>query len=759
MRRWLSGPVLAVVVTLVGLIATGLTVAGLRAAQRASAERVMDQRAAMAKAAVLAETDRYRSLLAATAGGLTTDSAMTWEDFDAATATLDGAGLKGVASVAYVVPATDAQVPAVRKLWRARGSDGLVLRPVAGAAEHYFTIFTRGLRDDGSAAGLDLAGAAEPAEALVDARRMSTVTVSDTYVLLRDRHLPADRQQHSFVFAAPIWPRTADPAFRGWLVLGLRGQDFLSGVLSTVSQGQLDGELLASNDDGSRPAVARYSVPGRPDLERQSLLEVATDEWTLIVRADSRNLPGARSSLPTTVLLGGILLTLVVAGLVHVLATARARALARVRTATAELRRQAGLLGAVMTSIGDGVGVIDENGEFLLHNPAARKLLGVPEEPGDPGDWQQHYGLYRPDGRTPFPQDELPLIRALAGESSDGVELLVRNPGRPEGILLSVDGRPLDPSAGQRGAVAVFHDITELRRYENDLAVFAGVVAHDLKAPLARIRGHCEAVAESLADGDGDPQEWLTRAVLAVDRMGAMIDTLLAYTTARDAPLACVPVDLADLVRDVVQDRVGHLPAGERPDVLIAGLPMVAADPALLRHVLDNLIGNALKYVRRGAAARVEITASPASAGWTRVTIADRGIGIPDADKPAVFERFHRAHAGAGYAGTGLGLAICKRIVERHGGEIGVADNPGGGTRFHFTLALEEYAMKLKKSPVEDDDQTRARLERALAERAAMERTALPGLSALPSAAPSAGDPAGTRLRSPVPHHHTEEPE
>jgi len=121
-------------------------------------------------------------------------------------------------------------------------------------------------------------------------------------------------------------------------------------------------------------------------------------------------------------------------------------------------------------------------------------------------------------------------------------------------------------------------------------------------------------------------------------------------------------------------------------------LPDVDADPAMLRHVLDNLIGNALKYVPPGRAARVDVTAAPAGAGWTRIEIADRGIGIPDEDKPDIFESFHRARTAAGYAGTGLGLAICRRIVERHGGAIGVTDNPGGGTRFHFTLPLAAAA-------------------------------------------------------------------
>jgi signal transduction histidine kinase len=108
----------------------------------------------------------------------------------------------------------------------------------------------------------------------------------------------------------------------------------------------------------------------------------------------------------------------------------------------------------------------------------------------------------------------------------------------------------------------------------------------------------------------------------------------------------------------------------------------------MLRNVVDNLIGYALKYVQPGRAARIDVTAAPTAPGWARVEISDRGIGIPDADKPSIFETFHRAQTAAGYAGTGLGLAICRRIVERHGGTIGVADNPGGGTRFSFTLPL-----------------------------------------------------------------------
>jgi signal transduction histidine kinase len=763
------GPLLAAALIAVGLAGTLLIVSGLQAGQRQNAARIMDQRTAVARAAVIAETGRYLTVLQAVAAGVATNPRFTGTDFTAATAPLDVAGLLGATSVAYVVPAGPADVGGTQVLWRGRGAAGLVLAPQAGVPEHFFSVFSRPLNDSGPpVSGLDLAASPEGTRALGEARRTGRPTVSDTYVLLRDRGLPPERQQLSFIFAAPVYPPGDRPAFQGWIVLGVHGQDFLGAVLSTASQGQLDGELLATNGDGRQVRVAAYSARGTRDLRREATFPVADRFWTVVTGADSAYLPGARSDLPGTVLLGGFAITFMLAILVYILATGRSRARYQVRLATAELRtaeaesrRQAGLLSAIMASLGDGVGVVDAEGRFLLQNRAAKALLGTDTDATRLEDWQRHYGMYRPDGRTPFPLEEMPLVRALRGESSDGVEILVRNAGRPDGILISVDGCPLDASAGQRGAVAVFHDITELRRYETDLAVFAGVVAHDLKAPLAIVRGHCENAADELADAPDTPEVREARAALrrivgAVDRMAGLIDTLLAYTTSRDAPLKLTTVVLGALVAGVIEDRVGHLRPGAapQPEIYVGPLPEVEADPAMLRHVIDNLIGNALKYVPAGRAPRIDVTAADAGDGWTRVEIADRGIGIPDADKPDIFESFHRAQTAAGYAGTGLGLAICRRIVERHGGAIGVADNPGGGTRFHFTLPLADRASPADPATWADPvggpgpaarQADRATLDRALSERAETQRAVLPEPPTNPAEAPA------TRLRTAVP--------
>ncbi|MEU4692708.1 ATP-binding protein [Actinoplanes sp. NPDC023714] len=725
-ERRAAGPLLATGVLLTGLLVTVLAVGGLRAAQQDKAERVMDQRHAMALAAVQTEIARYRALLETLAAGAATQDELTWDDFDAASAPLDDAKLIGAAAVAYVAPVRTGDLAAAQRRWRERGAAGLTLHASSGRDEHYFAVFVRPLTgSEGTVGGTDLAGAAELTAALDESRRIHATAVSDTYVLLRDRRKPVSAQQQSFVFAAPIWTRANTPEFKGWMVLGLRGRSFVSGVIDTISQGQLSGTLIATGSDGREVTIADRSVPGEPDLVRQSRFVVGDRQWTLVTRADIGRLPGAGGQAPGLVLGGGALLSGLLAGLVQVLATGRARARAQVEVATRELReaeaasrRQAGVLAAVLDTIGDGVTVVDETGHMLVENPAGKRLMGTTVSNHHPEEWQQHYGVYRPDGRTPMPVGEMPLIRALRGESSDGVELVIRNAVRPEGVLISVDGRPLDPSAGLPGAVVVFRDITELRRYETDLQVFAGVVAHDLKAPLALTRGHAEVALDELPP-DHPVRERIARIVQSTDRMDDMIETLLAYTTARDAPLKLAPVDLGALVRDVIDERVAHREATWS----IGPLPWVRADAGMLRHLLDNLVGNAFKYVRPGAIPSVEVVAAPAPEGWARIEVADTGIGIPDADKSRIFETFHRTEEAAGYAGTGLGLAICRRIVERHGGEIGVADNPGGGTRFHFTL--EEAPMP------DDDEQERVQkaLERALAERAAiLEAARLPGL-------------------------------
>ncbi|MEV6596706.1 ATP-binding protein [Actinoplanes sp. NPDC051346] len=724
-RTRVSSTGLAAIIAVVIVAATLAVASALAVGQRRSAEAQVERRAAQAADAVAAEAGRYVDTLRTVAASAGAFEPLTAAAFRQAVAPLKDMNLAGATSIAFLVPATDDQVPSVQARWRSRGVPDLRVKPVGTGVEHLLAVLSVPL--DGASTprlGIDASQAVAPARALTEARRSGAVTISAAYQLIIDQNVPADQRQMSFSLTAPVYA-PADAAgqreFRGWLLMGLRGHDFIAKTLHQEAQGLIDVSLRAEDVGGREAPVAALDAPvtGRRDLTRTVSVPVADRYWHLRVDAAGASLPGVTTGLPTVITVSGVILGLLLAGLVWVLATGRARARAEVKHATAELataeadaRRQAELLGAVLDGISDGVGVVDHQGEFLLHNPAAKAILGLGVDKGGVDNWQDHYGIFEPDTITPFPTPRLPLVRALAGESVDQVEMVIRNPAQPDGVTITVSARPLS-GAGQGAAVAVFHDIsarklaeaqlaatvTELREREADLRAFAGVVAHDLKAPLSVVAGYAEFLDEALATGAPSTalRPTLHKVHSGVARMSRLIDDLLAYATARDGVLQPATVDLQTLTADVITGRTAHLrgnPAIAFPDIYTGSLPTVHADPVLVRQLLDNLIGNALKYTLPGQPARIDIAARDDAPGWTRIEIADRGIGIPAAEHDQVFERFHRSAAHSSYTGTGLGLAICKKVIERHGGRIHAEDNPGGGIRIIFTLPVHAHATE-----------------------------------------------------------------
>ncbi|MDG6103252.1 CHASE domain-containing protein [Dactylosporangium aurantiacum] len=881
---WSVVPRAGVLATLVAALAAAVSVGAgvvLDRAQERELTQALDRKVSAVAAAVVHETGRYVDTLRTVAAAAGAFEPLTAGNFAQAVEPLRHMGLAGATSIAFMVPAQDGDVDRVQALWRQRGVPDLTLTPAGPGPGHIFSIFSEAF--DGTTAGavgIDVTQAETPARALWEARRSGGVTVSDTYLLIRDRGLPEDQRQKSFVLTAPVYgapgsPRASDPAgvrpFLGWVLMGLRGQDFIAAAVRRTTQDTADVTLTAPDADGAPAVVAavRAHSDRRRTEHRTADVAVAQARWRLRISVVAADLPGA-GPFPAAMSTAGLGLGGLLAALTFVLGTRQARADALVVAATARLRRteaeareHADLLTAVVDSVSDGVGVVDERGRFLLHNPAARALLGVEDSQTGAESWQEHYGIFRVDGTTPFPSGELPLARALAGEPSEQVPMVIRNAANPDGIVITVSARPLHRGAGRPGAVAVFHDvtaraaaeraiaeanaamreeltlreaaeaglraardelaaeraylrqvldaldvavvtcdagglvvhtnraaraaipgvdadagvpltvaetsrrvrlahpdgtpfterdlpllvalrggrvdgveahatyadghhhvvmmharplrdregriagavassytITALRQREAELTAFAGIVAHDLRSPLTAIGGFTEYVRDSLADGGPghehrQEREVLDRTLATTARMRRLIDDLLGYAAARDAVLDARDLDLRAVVDDVVTERLAALaadPTSPPPQIFVGALPSVHADPALLRQLLDNLIGNALKYTPPGQPARVDVCATPQDDGWVRVDVADRGIGIPEGQHDAIFTGFHRAHRTAGYAGTGLGLAICQRVVERHGGTITASDNPGGGARLSFTLPVARSA-------------------------------------------------------------------
>jgi signal transduction histidine kinase len=310
-------------------------------------------------------------------------------------------------------------------------------------------------------------------------------------------------------------------------------------------------------------------------------------------------------------------------------------------------------------------------------------------QPGPPG---QH-GLFRLDGSSP-PVEELPHARALQGKHVPPTDLLRIDPRTAQQKVLSVSAMPLhqaDPDA-PAVAVLVLHDVTKIRAQRRELENFAGVVAHDLKAPLTGVASWAEILEEQL-DEAGIPDHHplfasVRRISGSADRMSDLISDLLAFTQTQNAELARQPVSLDEMV-DQVAHTLRDAHHEEIPVIEHAFLGRVLADPTLVRQLLTNLIGNAVKYVAPGVVPHVVIGTSPLD-DMLEVWVSDNGIGIPDRDLGRVFDSFFRASSTQDYPGTGLGLAICARTVERHGGRISARKGRGGqGTTMTFTLPLD----------------------------------------------------------------------
>ena len=227
--------------------------------------------------------------------------------------------------------------------------------------------------------------------------------------------------------------------------------------------------------------------------------------------------------------------------------------------------------------------------------------------------------------------------------------------------------------------------MAQLEREKQDMDAFAAVAAHELVEPLVMIEAHAAIVRERLAGDDlADARGGIDDLARAAGRLRRLVESVLHDARTSGTELRRAPVDLEVILAETV--------ALLRPDFdargarVIAGrLPTVSGDRALLGSLFTNLLTNALKYGPPGTIVRV---ASIRRGDDWRITFEDNGVPIPEGGRDRVFEPFHRGAGGRRVRGVGLGLATCRRIVERHGGAIGLAPSEHGGTAFAFTLPV-----------------------------------------------------------------------
>ncbi|MDG5759010.1 PAS domain S-box protein [Natronococcus sp. A-GB1] len=349
--------------------------------------------------------------------------------------------------------------------------------------------------------------------------------------------------------------------------------------------------------------------------------------------------------------------------------------------------------------------VADADGRLIEANETARELWGGDVFDAEAiGDYDRYDGWWV-DTDDPIEPEEWTMTRVLEGEEVTEPDVHEIETVEGDRRIVMTHGMPVRDDHGEvRRGVITQTDVTERREYQRRLEEtiekletsnqrlerFAYAASHDLQEPLRMVSSYLRLLEDRYGDRlDGDAEEFLAFAVDGADRMREMIDGLLAYSRIDTAGEPLESVELEDVFDDVL-GRLGGRIEESNAEIGAEALPRVEGDPKQLRQLLRNLLSNALTYSRESEP-RITVSTERQGSMW-RISVRDEGIGIHPDETERIFEVFHRLHTHDEYAGSGIGLALCRRIVERHSGEIWVDSEPGEGSTFSFTLPAADEA-------------------------------------------------------------------
>ena len=347
-----------------------------------------------------------------------------------------------------------------------------------------------------------------------------------------------------------------------------------------------------------------------------------------------------------------------------------------------ELSEDRAQLLAMLTSMVEGVMVLDCRGRVLQVNPALERMFDVTriEARGHPcSDVFRH------------PQLDTLVSTVLTKRISEEDEILLHPNGRCLHIEASVTACDRENEAC---AVLVFHDVTDLRRLEKIRKDFVANVSHELRTPLTSIKGYIEALLDGAKDDPDISTKFLDIILKQSDRLNLILEDLLQLSKIESGQVLFKrePLHIRRVIERTLAmikplaDKKGHRLVSFVED----DLPTVLGDEERLTQVMSNLLDNAVKYTPEKGTITVAVhpvsdnAEQPALVTAVELSVTDTGIGIPELDRPRVFERFYRVDKARSreLGGTGLGLAIVRHIVEGQGGRVWVEANTPTGSRF-----------------------------------------------------------------------------
>ncbi len=356
---------------------------------------------------------------------------------------------------------------------------------------------------------------------------------------------------------------------------------------------------------------------------------------------------------------------------------------------------------AIISSAGEGVVVYDRDLNYVVWNQTMERFTGIPaaEVLGKNAPsifpWMINEGIAQQ------------LQMALNGETVFSPDLFIEQPGKGGQWRSSVYSPQRNRKNEIIGVIGLISDVTQRKNDEHELQAnavrleqsnrelqdFAFVASHDLQEPLRKIQAFGDRLKTKYGAAlDETGLDYLARMQNAAARMQVLINDLLSFSRITSKAKPFEQVDLQEVANAVVSDlEIRIEQTGAQVD--IDPLPIIDADPTQMRQLIQNLLSNALKFQQADIKPHIKITAERVNsdANLCEITISDNGIGFEEKYLDRIFTLFQRLHGRSEYEGTGVGLAVCRKIVERHGGQITAQSAPHQGAKFIISLPSQQW--------------------------------------------------------------------
>jgi PAS domain S-box-containing protein len=353
-----------------------------------------------------------------------------------------------------------------------------------------------------------------------------------------------------------------------------------------------------------------------------------------------------------------------------------------------DLRQNQQRLQSILDTMAEGVGIIDAEGSLVYVNAMAQQIFGLnADELTGRSFFDAQWRSQKVNG-LPLANEEHPVAQMIAGSLAVHDQEIGIQPSSGERIFISINAAPMfGQNTELTGGIVTFMDVTNRRKLMQQKDEFISVASHELKTPLTTLKAALQLL-DRMKDNPspGIMSKLINQSNKSLTKLSNLVADLLNVNRITQGQLHLRKKLF--MLSDVIEDCCHHIRSAGTHTIIVNGDPafIVNADEQQIDQVLVNFINNAVKYAPESKEIIVSIEQTRSCA---RISVQDKGPGVPEAKIPHLFDRYFRGdYSGIQFSGLGLGLYICAEIIKKHGGEIGVDTIEGQGSTFWFTLPL-----------------------------------------------------------------------